>query len=402
MKGQPDDLAVFGGEPAFSPPLHVGRPHIGDRRALFARLEDLLDRRLLTNHGRYVEELERRIEHYLGVEHCVAACNGTTALQIAARAAGVSGDILVPSFTFIATAHALAWQGLNPVFCDVHPATHNIDPKAAERLIAERVTGIVGVHLWGRPCDVDALARLADLHGLRLIFDASHAFGCSREGRMIGGFGDAEVLSFHATKLLNAAEGGAIVTNDGELADQARLIRNFGFADYDRVVTMGINGKMSEISAAMGLTSLESLPTFIASNRQNYETYQVGLAEVPGLTLLPYEGTERHNYHHVVVEVDEVEAGISRDSVHRVLWEENVLARRYFYPGAHRMEPYRSTMPDAGSRLPVTERLAARTLVLPNGGEIGPREVTGVSELMSFVVDNGAEIGQRLTRDREL
>ena len=394
-----DDLAVFGGEPAFSSPLHVGRPHIGNRRELAARFEDLLDRRWLTNDGRYVQEFERGIERYLGVEHCVATSSGTTALQIATRAGGLSGDVLVPSFTFIATPNALAWQGLNPVFCDVDPTTYTIDPDAAENLISTRVTGIVGVHLWGRPCKVDALAALADRQDLRLILDASHAFGCSHRGRMIGTFGDAEVFSFHATKPLNTAEGGAIVTNDGALADRARLMRNFGFADYDRTAGLGINGKMSEFSAAMGLTSLDSLPRFIAANRRNYEGYRAGLANVPGLSLVPHERTERHNYHDVVVEVSEGDAGISRDVVQRVLWEEKVLARRYFYPGAHRMEPYRSTIASAGSTLPVTEHLAAKTLVLPNGGEIRAQEIEGVCELAAFVVENGAEVARRLGRD---
>ncbi|MGH2993231.1 MAG: DegT/DnrJ/EryC1/StrS family aminotransferase, partial [Solirubrobacterales bacterium] len=288
--------------------------------------------------------------------------------------------------------------GLNPVFCDVDPATYTIDPDAAENLISNRITGIVGVHLWGRPCDVDALTALADRHGLRLIFDASHAFGCSHGGRMVGTFGDAEVFSFHATKLLNSAEGGAIVTNDRAFADGARLMRNFGFADYDRTAGLGINGKMSELSAAMGLTSLESLPRFIAANRRNYDGYRAGLAEVPGLSLVSHEPSERHNYHDVVVDVSESEAGISRDVLQRVLWEENVLARRYFYPGAHRMEPYRSVA-RAGSSLPVTEHLAARTLVLPNGGEIGAEEIERVCELAAFVVENGPEIAQRLSRD---
>ena len=401
MKTSLDDLALFGGEPAFPHPLHVGRPHVGDQTALLARIGDALERRWFTNGGRYVEQLEDRIADYVGVKHCVATCNGTTALQITARACGLSGEVLVPAFTFVATAHALAWQGVTPVFCDIGAASHNLDPEAARRLITDRTTGIVGVHLWGRPCDVDALQALAREHDLRLIFDAAHAFGCSHRGRMIGGHGDAEVFSFHATKLLNAGEGGAIVTNDDDLAARARLMRNFGFADYDQVVSLGINGKMSEIAAAMGLTSLDSLDEFLDANRLNHAAYQAGLADIPGVSLVRYAGKERHNYEYAVVELDDG-AGISRDLAHRVLWAENVLARRYFYPGVHRMEPYRSGGSGVGAPLPVTERLADRILVLPNGGDIDPADATAVCELLSFAIANRAEIDRRLSSEREV
>lgn len=399
MKTHLDNLAVFGGEPAFTRPLHAGRPHVGDRAALATRIDDLYARRWFTNDGPNVRELEERIADYVGVEDCVAICNGTTALQIAVRAAGLSGEVLVPAFTFVATAHALAWQGLTPVFCDVGESSHNLEPAAAEALIGEAVSGIVGVHLWGRPCDVAALEELARRYGLRLIFDASHAFGCSLAGRMIGGNGDAEVFSFHATKLLNAGEGGAIVTNDRELAARARLMRNFGFAGADDVVSLGVNGKMSEIAAAMALTSLDRVDEFIEANRRNHMTYRAGLADIAGLSLVGYDAVERHNFHHVVVEVDD-SADISRDLIHRILQAENVLARRYFSPGLHRMEPYRSTMPDVADRLPVTERLAARTLVLPNGGDLRPEDAVSVCELLRFAVENGAELGRRLTGDQ--
>ena len=287
MKSRVDQLAVFGGEPAFAEPVHVGRPNVGDRRAFLDRVGHVLESRWFTNGGRYVEELEERVADYVGVKHCVAVCNGTAALQIAARASGLTGEVLVPAFTFVATAHALLWQGLTPVFCDVERDTHNLDPAAAERLVSERTTAILAVHLWGRPCDVDALSSVADRHGLKLLFDAAHAFACSHDGRMIGGFGDAEVFSFHATKLLNAFEGGAVATNDDGLADTARLMRNFGFTDYDEVSSLGINGKMTEVAAVMGLSSLENLDDFIARNRANYLAYRDGLEALGGYGSCP-------------------------------------------------------------------------------------------------------------------
>jgi dTDP-4-amino-4,6-dideoxygalactose transaminase len=396
VKAALNDLAVFGGRPCFECPLHVGRPHIGSREALQRRLDDLLDRRWLTNDGPYVHEFEARLADYVGVEHCVATCNATLALQIVARAMELTGEVILPSLTFVATAHALVWEGLTPVFCDVDSRTNTLDPDAVEGLIGEHTAGIVGVHLWGTPCDVEKLSTLAEAHGLRLMFDAAQAFGCSHGGRMIGGFGDAEVFSFHATKVLNSFEGGAITTNDARLAERARLMRNFGFADVDQVESLGTNAKMTEVAAAMGLTSLESLDTFIDANRANFNAYREGLGDLPGLSLRVHSGEEKRTYHHVVVDVDAERAGISRDLLHRVLHAENVLARRYFYPGAHRAEPYRSTLPGAGSRLPVTESIVEGTLAFPSGGELGPQQIGDICELARFAVQNGREISARL------
>ncbi len=200
-----DTLAIFGGAPALDAVRHVGRPNIGDRRRLLERFNDLLDRRWLTNAGPYVQEFEQKLAALMGVEHCVAMCNGTVALEIAVRAAGLTGEVIVPSFTFVATAHALQWQEITPVFCDIDPTSYCLDPRRVEAMITPRTTGIIGVHLWGRPCDVDALTEIASRHRLKLLFDAAHAFGCSYKGRSVGGFGDAEVLSFHATKFFTTA-----------------------------------------------------------------------------------------------------------------------------------------------------------------------------------------------------
>ncbi|MBW3593604.1 MAG: aminotransferase class I/II-fold pyridoxal phosphate-dependent enzyme [Actinobacteria bacterium] len=388
-------LAVLGGEPAFGEPLHVGAPNLPDRAELLRRFEQVLDSGWLTNEGPLLREFERRIAALAGVEHCVATCNATTALGLAFRALGLSGEVILPSFTFVATAHALQWQGITPVFCDVDPRTHNLDPARVEDMITPRTSGIVGVHLWGRPCAVDELTALAERRGLALIFDAAHAFGCSHRGRMIGGFGTAEVLSFHATKFVNSFEGGAIVTDDDELAGKARLMRNHGFADYDDVRYVGVNAKMTEVAAAMGLTSLEARDDFYAANRRNYDAYRVGLAGVAGIDLIAYDDAELCNRHYVVVEVDEA-AGLSRDDLHRVLWAENVLARRYFFPGCHRMEPYRSLFPAAGLELPETERLADRVLALPTGTSIDGATVDAITDLIRRAVGVGPQLSRRL------
>jgi dTDP-4-amino-4,6-dideoxygalactose transaminase len=400
MKHAIEELAVLGGAPAFPEKLHVGRPNIGSRERFLQRVNDILDRRWLTNHGKYVQEFEQQIAARLGVRHCIAVCNATVALELVIRASGLSGEVIVPAFTFIATAHALQWQEITPVFCDVDPHTHNLDPNQVERMITPRTTGIIGVHIWGRACDVAALADIARRRNLKLLFDAAHAFGSSYRGQMIGGFGDAEVFSFHATKFLNSFEGGAVATNNDELAKKLRLMKNFGFAGYDNVIYIGTNGKMTEVAAAMGLTSLESMDEFIATNRRNYELYREELRDVPGIRMVTYDGAERYNYQYIVVEVDEVVAHVGRDALVRLLWAENVMARRYFHPGCHRMEPYRSYYPHAGLLLPHTERLCDRVLLLPNGTALRDEEVRTVCQLVRLGVRHGSEARLRLNRAR--
>jgi dTDP-4-amino-4,6-dideoxygalactose transaminase len=361
------------------------------------RIGDILERRCLTNNGPYVQEFERRIADLIGVRHCIAVCNATVGLQLAIRAADLSGEVIVPSFTFIATAHALEWQQIFPVFCDIDPSTCNIDPSRIEDLITSRTTGIIGVHLWGRPCDVTALTEIARRNHLKLMFDAAHSFGCTYRGQKVGNFGDAEVFSFHATKFVNAFEGGAVVTNNDELAARIRLMKNFGFAGYDQVIHVGTNGKMSEVSAAMGLTSLESLSQFIAINRRNYLQYREELRDVPGIRVMTYDESEECNYQYLVLDIDEAATGISRDHLVQVLWAENVMARRYFYPGCHRMEPYRSYYPNVGQRLPVTEAKADRVLLLPTGTGVQPSEITAIGEILRKAVAHGAAITERLS-----
>ncbi|WP_136514792.1 DegT/DnrJ/EryC1/StrS family aminotransferase [Geomonas edaphica] len=389
------ELALFGGAPAFDEKLHVGRPNVGERERLMGRIEDMLDRVWLSNNGPMVQEFERKLADMLGVKHVVAMCNATIALEIVTRALGMEGEVIVPSFTFVATAHSLQWQGVTPVFCDIDPATHLLDPLCVEKMITPRTTGIIGVHLWGRPCAIEVLTEMAARNNLKLVFDAAHAFACSHNGTMIGSFGDAEVFSFHATKFFNTFEGGAIATNNDELASKIRLMKNFGFAGYDNVIYVGTNGKMTEVCAAMGLTGLESLDSFIEVNRANYRSYQEGLDGIPGLKLVTYDDSEKGNYQYIVLEVDEREAGISRDLLVDLLQAENVMARRYFYPGCHQMEPYRSYFPHARLLLPETERLVRRVMSLPNGTSVGREQIDTICGLIRFAVSQGKEIAAR-------
>ena len=396
IKERVGELAVFGSPPAFPKPLHVGTPNIGRQQDFLARVQDLLARRWLTNDGPYVKEFEQRLCAILGVKHCIAMCNATIGLEIAIRALDLRGEVIVPSFTFIATAHALQWQEITPVFADIDPRTHNLDPAQVERMITPRTSGIIGVHVWGRPCDADSLEKIARRHNLKLLFDAAHAFGCSHRGRMVGNFGNAEVLSFHATKFLNTFEGGAVVTNDDELNAKIRLMKNFGFAGYDNVIYLGTNGKMNEISAAMGLTGLESLADFVSVNKTNHDLYRRELAGVAGVEPIAYDANEKCNYQYMVLEIDADRAGITRDRLVDVLHAENILARRYFFPGCHGMQPYRSYFPHARLMLPQTEHVASRVLVLPTGTAVTQEQITAICRIIQLAVAEAEAINRQL------
>ena len=260
-----------------------------------------------------MQEFERRIADYIGVKHCVAMCNGTVALEIASRALELRGEVIMPAYTFVATAHAFQWQEITPIFADINPQTYTIDCESIERVITPKTSAIVGVHLWGRACDINGIERVAKTHGLHVLYDAAHAFGCSYHGNMIGNFGECEVFSFHATKFLNSFEGGAVTTNNNLMAEKMRLMRNFGFSGFDRVIYLGVNGKMTEICAAMGLTSLEALHDIVAVNRRNYEAYLEELSDLPGLSVVCYDLSEKNNYQYIAVEVDPAICAVDRD-----------------------------------------------------------------------------------------
>ncbi len=369
-------------------PLHVGRPNLGNRDEFLSRVTDILERRWLSNRGLYVQEFEACLTDYLGVKHVVSICNATAALEIAARALKFEGEVIIPSYTFIATAHALKWQGITPVFADIDPVTHNVDPARIENLITPRTTGIVGVHVWGRGCETEMIEKIAEKHGLRVMYDASHAFGCTRKGKKIGGNGECEVFSFHATKFINCLEGGAVATNDDDLAQRIRLMTNFGFTGYDQVEYLGINGKMNEISAAMGLTNLDAVDEIIDVNRRNYEAYKAGLSGLPGISVIEYDPLEQNNFQYVVIEVDPTISGADRDQIVDSLHAKNIIARKYFWPGCHRMEPYRSLQPNAGLTLPETERIGARVIVLPTGQAVSESTVQYVCGIVRNCLQN--------------
>lgn len=388
------DLAINGAAPAFSEPLHVGRPNMGDRGLFDQYVDRIYDSRWLTNNGPLVVELEEKIAEYHQVKHCVAMCNGTIALEISIRALELKGEVIVPSFTFVATAHALSWQGIKPVFADIDPVTHNLSPASVEKLITPATTGVIGVHLWGRPAPVEELQSLTEANNLKLLFDAAHAFGCSKNDVSIGNFGECEVMSFHATKFFNSFEGGAVLTNNDELAGKMRLMRNFGFAGNDNVIHPGTNGKMTEICAAMGLSNLDVLDSILDNNRKNYDAYRSRLKVIKGVRMLQYDSVDSSNYQYIVLEVLE-EFPSTRDDIIRTLVAENVLARKYFWPGCHMMTPYKESQPHAELLLPNTKEVSQKVIVLPTGSTVGEVEIDLICKVINFL--SSAKQGDRIS-----
>ncbi|MBL27872.1 MAG: dTDP-4-dehydro-6-deoxyglucose aminotransferase [Rhodospirillaceae bacterium] len=390
------DLAIFGGSPLFLSPVHANRPNVGDVDHFFTSATSIFKNRILTNNGPLARELEEKLCRYLRVRNCILTANGTSGLSMLIKALDLKGEVIIPSFTFISTAHALMWSGIRPVFCDVDPVTWSLDAGASISLISEHTTAIIGTHIWGRACDVARLENLCAERGIHLLFDAAHAFGCTYRGEPIGRFGTAEVFSFHATKVFHTFEGGAVTTDDDALAERLRKLRNFGFGDYDRVDMLGTNAKMSEIHAAMGLANLASIETTIDRCRSVWEEYRTALNGVRGLTVYARSDSEKSNYHYVVAEISQAEFGLSRDQLVDVLHSENIYARRYFYPGCHRAEPYRSLFPGAEAGLPQTREIGERVIVFPGGASMEAYDAAQICALIRFVADKAEEVASSL------
>jgi dTDP-4-amino-4,6-dideoxygalactose transaminase len=341
--------------------IPLTRPSVPDPEAVAAEVAAILRSGVLTN-GPRVRELERRAAAYLGVRHCVAVSSCTAGLMLLLRAADLAGDVVVPSFTFAATVHAVAWNGLRPVFADVERATLTLDPKAVP--VGVRTFAILATHVFGAPCDVEGLEAVARAHGLRLFFDAAHAFGSAHAGRRVGAFGDAEVFSLSPTKSLVAGEGGIIATDDEALAERCRIGRDYGNpGDYDcRFV--GLNARMSELHAAVALASLEGIEERIARRNAVAARYREALDGVPGISFPAVRPSDRSTYKDLTILVDPEEFGMDAATLAARLAAEGIDTRRYYAPPVHRMRAYRFT-PGASARLPVTEWAAERCLTLP-------------------------------------
>jgi len=391
-----NDLALFGGSPEFTEPMHVGQLNLPPWDQFQRAFRGIFDRRYFTNHGPLVQELDRRLAHYLGVKHVVCVTNATVALMVACKALELKGEVVVPSFTFPATVQALSWAGLKPVFCDIDPATHNISAALAEPLIGRDTTAILGVHVWGRACDPEGLQALCARQGIKLFFDAAHALGCTHHGRSLAGSGEIAIYSFHATKVFSAGEGGCLATNDDQLADRIRTVRNFHVSETFTRVPLRINGKMTEAQAALGLLSLDNLRDWITRNRALYEQYSNWDRSQSLGRFVDYARGEESNYQYCIFDIDRDRFGISRDQVLAILRAENVLARRYFFPGVHRLVPYRTLYPEADSKLPATLDVSQRLLQLPLGAAVSTEDVGRITRILEFSVAHAKTLSGRV------
>ena len=390
-------LAICGGRPRFETPRHVGAPTIPDRETFHTRIDQMLDARRLTNDGPFVKEFEARLSRLNGDAEAVAVCNATVGMQLLLKALDLDGEVILPSFTFVATAHACLWEGLEPVFVDVERDTHTIDPACVAREVNDSTAAIIGVHLWGRMCRVRELEAIARDRGIPLVFDAAHALGCTYEGVPMGKVGTASVVSFHGTKFVQSLEGGAIFTPDRELANRLRLLRNFGFQGFDNVVALGTNAKMNEVCAAMGLGSLESLDTLLATNRANRAAYREAIGGLPGLALYEFDEQEANNFQYLIVEVDPQACPFTRDELVAFLQAENVIARRYFTPGCHRSMPYRTRPRRGTDRLTVTEQLCESLVAFPTGAGVTTADIAEIGTILRLAYDTAADVRRGLT-----
>lgn len=380
MKSQ--EFALLGGAAAFDMSLPVGQLYFPSWDRYEAAMRGIFERRYYTNQGPLVQQLEERLQDYLGVKHAICVTNATIGLMMAAEALGLSEKVVLPSFTFIASAQSLSWSNIEPVFCDVDPITHQLDISKLDSLIDDQVTGIMGVNLWGGACQPVELEEYAHARGLKLYFDSAHAFGCEVGNIRIGNFGSLEVFSFHATKILSATEGGCLCTNDDLLAARLRNIRSSYGAGKPVPVVKTSNGRMSEAQAAIALLSLEDFPQNRQNNESIYRIYEDGLKNVPGIKLVRPAGVTFSNYQYVVCVVDENSFGLSRDSLITVLKAENVNARRYFYPGTHRSIGYRECLIQYSDSLPVTDRLCETCIQFPVGAMVDGDAVNKICELI--------------------
>jgi len=367
-------IAALGGLPAFRSPLHVAQVNLPPWESVEDMFKGIFDRHYYANHGPLVTELDRMLAETLQVEHAISVTNGTVALMLLAKALEISGEVIVPSFTFPATIQALVWAGLEPVFCDIDSETHTITAELVEKRITNKTVAVMGVHLWGRACEPESLSVLCEKHGIKLIFDAAHGVGCKHKGHFIGGFGSGEVFSFHATKVLNGAEGGCITTNDANLADRLKTMRSFHPSETYTDVPLRFNAKMSEAQAALVLLSMKDLKKNIAANRERYQAYIIGLADIPGLTCIEY--VEVNNYQYIVIEVDDEVFGLSRDILVGVLKSENILCRKHFYPGVHNWPQYKLE----SLLLENTDALCKKIMQLPNGQAASINDVNKICQ----------------------
>lgn len=361
--------------------IPVTQPFLPELSEFISYLEKIWDNRWLTNNGPFHQQLESELCEYLGVEHVSLFNNATIALITALQAMRINGEVITTPYSFVATTHSIVWNGLEPVFVDIDPATFNIDPTKIEAAITPRTTAIMPVHCYSNPCAVEEIQKIADNYGLKVIYDAAHAFGVNYKGQSLLKWGDLSILSFHATKVFNTFEGGAIISPDAKTKQRIDRLKNFGIADELTVTAPGINGKMSEINAAFGLVQLKHIDKAIQQRAAVDARYREALPNVPGITLYQHNSNANSNFSYFPILV-EGDYPLSRDQLYDKLKANNILSRRYFYPLISNMPMYRGLASAAASNLHQANQLADKVLCLPIFNELTLAEQQQVIELI--------------------
>ncbi|MEA2101089.1 MAG: DegT/DnrJ/EryC1/StrS family aminotransferase [Thermodesulfobacteriota bacterium] len=370
---------------AFADALYVTRPALPDRKAVYRKIDEIWDSRWLTNIGEQHRHFESGLRQYLGVDNATLFCNGTIALQLACQSMRLSGEVITTPFTFAATTHVLYWNNLKPVFCDIDPYTFNIDPKQIESLISPYTTAILPVHVFGYPCDTEAIQEIADRYGIHVIYDAAHCFGVEMNGKQIGNFGDVSMFSFHATKVFHTIEGGALTYKDSRLKERLELAKNFGFIGEESIVVPGINGKMNELQAAIGLLMLDIVEDEIDKRRRLTQVYRERLKEIPGIGFRDDIQGVKHNYYNFVITVDKDTFGADRDVLYDRLKEFNVFSRKYFWPLCSQLQCYRLLPSASSENLTVAEKITTMVLSLPLYGELSEDDIHRICDIIEYI-----------------
>lgn len=351
-------------------PVYVTRPDLPSLEDFTEYLKQIWDSKILTNNGPFHQQFEKMLADYLGVKYLSVFANGTLALVTALQTLRITGEVITTPFSFVATTHALWWNNIRPVFADIEPVYFNLDPEKVEAAITPQTTAIMPVHVYGNPCRVDEFQKIADTYGLRLIYDAAHAFGVKISGNSILNYGDLSVLSFHATKAFNTIEGGAIICHDEQTKHRIDLLKNFGFVDETIVVEPGINAKMNEIQAAYGLLQLRSVESNISKRKKAAEEYRSRLRGVEGIRVFEDIEGVIHSYSYFPVLINKERFGRSREEVYTTLRQNNIFSRRYFYPLISQFPSYSGLASSRPGNLPVAEHVAEEVLCLPLFSEL--------------------------------
>lgn len=362
-------------------PVYVTSPSLPPLDEFIPYLEKIWESKWLTNNGQFHQKFEAALAEYLGVKYLSFFTNGMIALQTGMQALRITGEVITTPFTFVATTHAIHLNACTPVFCDIEPDTFTLDPDKVESLITPRTTAIMPVHVYGNPCQHDKLKRVADTYGLKLFYDAAHVFGVKKDGVSVANWGDLSMLSFHATKVFNTLEGGALITNDETLKKRIDLLRNFGFQDEVTVMAPGSNGKVDEVRSAYGLLQLKYVDGEIVKRQKVASFYRERLANVPGIRILHDIPGVRHNYGYFPILVDAEVYGMTRDALYEKLKSNGIFARRYFYPLCSHFPAYRNLLSAQPGNLPVAANTAQEVLCLPIFAELDEAALGRIVEL---------------------